>query len=180
MIDIIISKLDKGVNMLLRTLLAVLLTSGILSAKEYTLNLKGIQEKENFTVKVDLQTDDEDKPLAEQKFDLRKLENMRSLKIITASGLLGTLKDEREIIAYYKTDLNVNGLKIRNLYKTAVARVYGDEDIINLEFDPDHYQNIVSFLRYHNVKSEVIKDIDNMYGTWEEIDKSLENGEKAE
>ena len=180
MIDIIISKLDKGVNMLLRTLLAVLLAAGILSAKEYTLNLKGAQEKENFTVKVNLQTDEEDKPLAEQRFDLRKLENIRSLKIITASGLLGTLKDEREIIAYYKTDLNVNGLKIRNLYKTAVGRVYGDEDIINLEFDPDHYQNIVSFLRYHNIKSEVIKDIDNMYGTWEEIDKSLENGGKAE
>ena len=39
-----------------------------------------------------------------------------------------------------------------------------------MEFDKDHYQNIVSYLRYHNVNQEVIKDIDNMYGTWEEID----------
>ena len=91
------------------------------------------------------------------------------MKIITASGLVGTLKDEREVIIYYKTSLNVGGLKIRNLYKTAVARVYGDDRNITMRFDEDHYQNIISYLRYHNIKQDIINDIDNMYGTWDEI-----------
>jgi hypothetical protein len=39
-----------------------------------------------------------------------------------------------------------------------------------MSFDPDHYQNIVSFLRYHNITQDVINDLDNTYGTWEEID----------
>lgn len=147
-------------------------------AKEYTLTLKGDEAKENLTLKLDLEVDEEGKPLARQRFDFRNLENIRSLKIVTASGLLGTLKDEREIIVYYKTDLNVNGLKIRNLYKTAVARVYSDEKEISLNFDPDHYQNIVSFLRYHNVKQDVIKDIDNMYGTWNEIENIADNADE--
>lgn len=164
--------------MFLKALLITLLIVTNLIANEYTLNLKGLEDKENFTIKLELQVDEEGKPVADQKFDFRKLENMRSLKIIVASGLLGTLKDEREIIAYYKTDLNVNGMKIRNLYKTAVARVYDEESNISLEFDPDHYQNIVSFLRYHNVKPEVIKDIDNMYGTWEEIEYKIDESEE--
>ena len=142
-----------------------------LFAKEYTLNFQGESAKENQTIKLELQTDEDGKPLANQKFDVRNLEQPRSLKIITASGLIGTLKDEREIVAYYKTNLEVGGLKIRNLYKPAVARVYGDENNITITFDKDHYQNIISFLRYHNIKDEVIKDIDNMYGTWEEINK---------
>ncbi|MEA3352776.1 MAG: hypothetical protein U9Q33_03025 [Campylobacterota bacterium] len=156
----------------MKLILLIFLTfSSFLYAKEYTINLKGEQVKENITIKVELKTDDEGKPLAQQKYDIRNLENINSLKIITASGLLGTLKDEREIIAYYKTNLNVGGLKIRNLYKAAVTRIYGEEDNITMSFDPDHYQNIISFLRYHNVKQDLIKDIDNMYGTWEEIDK---------
>ncbi len=142
-----------------------------LFAKEYTLNFQGENAKENQTIKLELQTDEDGKPLANQKFDVRNLEQPRSLKIITASGLVGTLKDEREIVAYYKTNLEVGGLKIRNLYKPAVARVYGDENNITITFDKDHYQNIISFLRYHNIKDSVIKDIDNMYGTWEEINK---------
>ncbi len=173
MIDIIISKLDKGDKMFLKLFLITVFIFTGLTAKEYTLNLDGSSDKEKLSLKLELQTDEEGKPLPQQKFDFRNLENIRSLKVVTASGLLGTLKDEREIIAYYKTDLNVNGLKIRNLYKAAVARVYSDENIISLEFDPDHYQNIVSFLRYHNVKQDVIKDIDNMYGTWEEIENNI-------
>jgi len=144
---------------------------GCLFAKEYTLNLQGDGAKENQSIKIELQTDEEGKPLANQKFDVRNLEQPQSLKIITASGLIGTLKDEREIIAYYKTNLDVGGLKIRNLYKPAIARIYGDENNITMSFDKDHYQNIISFLRYHNIKDDVIKDIDNMYGTWEEIPK---------
>lgn len=155
----------------MKLILLIFLTfSSFLYAKEYTINLKGEQVKENITIKVELKTDDEGKPLAQQKYDIRNLENINSLKIITASGLLGTLKDEREIIAYYKTNLNVGGLKIRNLYKAAVTRIYGEEDNITMSFDPDHYQNIISFLRYHNVKQDVINDLDNMYGTWEEIE----------
>lgn len=145
-----------------------------LFAAEYSLNFKG-EKKENLNIKLDLAIDEEGKPLKEQKFDLRGFGELKSLKIVTASGLVGTLKDEREIIAYYKTNLNVNGLKIRNLYKVAVARVYTDEKEIQLNFDPDHYQNIVSFLRYHNVKQDVIKDIDNMYGTWNEILNEKQN-----
>jgi len=150
----------------------ILLTLGLISSlfsKEYTLNFNSIEKKENFSVKIELKIDDEGKPLKNQKFDIRNLKNIESLKIVSLSGLLGTLKDEREIVAYYKTDLNVGGLKIRNLYKPAIARVYGDENNVTMEFDNDHYQNIVSYLRYHNVKQEVINDIDNMYGTWEEI-----------
>jgi len=150
----------------------ILLTLGLISSlfsKEYTLNFNSIEKKENFSVKIELKIDEEGKPLKNQKFDIRNLKNIESLKIISLSGLLGTLKDEREIVAYYKTDLNVGGLKIRNLYKPAIARVYGDENNVTMEFDNDHYQNIVSYLRYHNVQQDVINDIDNMYGTWEEI-----------
>jgi len=155
----------------MKSIVIVGLFFGFLFAKEYTLNFSGTGEKENQTIKIELQTDKDGKPMANQKFDVRNLAQPRSLKIITASGLVGTLKDEREIIAYYKTNLDIGGLKIRNLYKPAVARIYGDENNITLKFDKDHYQNIISFLRYHNIKNEVIKDIDNMYGTWEEIEK---------
>ncbi len=155
----------------MRSIIIISLLFGCLFAKEYTLNFHGVGTKENQVIKIELQTDEEGKPLPNQKFDVRNLEQPRSLKIITASGLVGTLKDEREIIAYYKTNLDVGGLKIRNLYKPAVARVYGDENNITMSFDKDHYQNIISFLRYHNIKDDVIKDIDNMYGTWEEIVK---------
>ncbi len=149
---------------------AILLATSLYS-KEYTINLKGIEDKENLSFKMDLKVDEDGKPVAGQKFDLRNLEKINSLKVITASGLLGTLKDEREIVVYYKTNLDVGGLKIRNLYKPAVTRIYEEENNITMNFDTDHYQNIVSFLRYHNIKQDVINDIDNMYGTWEEIDK---------
>ena len=151
----------------------LLLTLGLvcsLFAKEYTLNFSGTDVKEKFSLKIELKTDEDGKPLKSQKYDVRNLENIKSLKIVSLSGLLGTLKDEREIVAYYKTNLNVGGLKIRNLYKPAIARIYGDENNVTMQFDDDHYQNIVSYLRYHNVQQEVINDIDNMYGTWEEID----------
>jgi len=154
----------------MRKIILLLCFVGALFAKEYTINLVGVDAKENVSIKIALNADEDGKPLKSQKFDIRNLENFKSLKILTTSGLLGTLKDEREIIAYYKTNLNVGGLKIRNLYKPAIVRVYGDENNITMNFDPDHYQNIVSFLRYHNVKQDVINDLDNMYGTWEEID----------
>ena len=141
-----------------------------LSAKTYILNLKGNTKIENQIIKVDFNTDDEGKPIPFQKYDIRNLGKPKSLKIITAPGLKGTLKDEREIIVYYKTSLNVSGLKIRNLYKVGVARVYGNENNITITFDPDHYQNITSFLRYHNIKEDIIKDLDNLYGTWKEIE----------
>ena len=153
----------------MKKILLIIGLIGSLFAKEYTLNFKGLDQKENFNVKVDFKVDEEGKPLKNQQYDIRNVENITSLKIISLSGLLGTLKDEREILAYYKTNLNIGGLKIRNLYKPAVARVYGEENNITMEFDKDHYQNIVSFLRYHNASADVIKDIDNMYGTWEEI-----------
>ena len=154
----------------MRKILLTIALIGSLFAKEYTINLVGVDKKENVSIKIEFQTDEDGKLLKSQKYDIRNLENFKSLKILTTSGLLGTLKDEREIIAYYKTNLNIGGLKIRNLYKPAIARVYGDENNITMNFDPDHYQNIVSFLRYHNVKQDVINDLDNMYGTWDEID----------
>ena len=154
-----------------KILLAFIFTIISLFAKEYTLNLQGNEEKENISVNLEFNVDDDGKLLSKQKYDIRNLPKISSLKVITASGLVGTLKDEREIIVYYKTSLNVGGMKIRNLYKLASARVYGDENNISMNFDPDHYQNIISFLRYHNIKQETIKDINNMYGTWEEIDK---------
>ncbi len=141
-----------------------------LFSTEFTFNVSGNSAKENISFKLDLKTDDEGKVIAQQKYDIRNLEKIKSLKIVTASGLLGTLKDEREIVIYYKTNLNIGGLKIRNLYKTAIARVYDNETNISMKFDPDHYQNIISYLRYHNLKQDLINDIDNMYGTWDEID----------
>lgn len=150
------------------SLFFVLIT--LVEAKEYTLNLKGEEQKENFSIKIDLETDEEGKPKPLQKIDIRNLNDFKSLKVITASGLKGTLVDEREIIVYYKTYLNTHGLKIRNLYKTALTRVYSDENNITLTFDKDYYQNITSYLSYHNINSETLKDLDNMYGTWKEIE----------
>ena len=152
-------------------LFTTLLLGTSLFSKEYTLNLQGDKPKETMTIKLELKVDEDGKLIPQQKFDIRNLEKIDSIKVVTASGLLGTLKDEREIIVYYKTNLNVGGLKIRNLYKSAIARVYGEENNITMNFDPDHYQNIISFLRYHNVKQDVINDLNNMYGTWEELDK---------
>jgi len=153
-----------------KTIITLCIIVSSLLAQEYTLNLQGNQEKENLTVKVDFQTEENGKLKANQRVDIKNNPNFKSLKILTASGLKGTLKDEREILVYYKTFLEVSGLKIRNLYKVANARVYGDENNISIVFDKDHYQNIISYLRYHNVKQDVIKDINNMYGTWEEIE----------
>ena len=146
-----------------------LLVTGLFS-KEYTLNLIGTQVKENVSIKVNFDTEEGGKIKADQKVDVRNLPDFKSIKVLTASGLKGTLTDEREVIIYYKTSLEVSGLKIRNLYKVAHTRVYGDENNISITFDQDHYQNIVSYLRYHNIKQEVMKDLDNLYGTWNEIE----------
>jgi competence protein ComGF len=141
-----------------------------LFAKEYSLNIQGNEEKEVFSVNINFETEESGKIQADQRVDIRNLSNFKSLKVLTASGLKGTLKDEREVLVYYKTSLDVSGLKIRNLYKVAHARIYQDENNISINFDPDHYQNIISYLRYHNIKADVIKDINNMYGTWNEIE----------
>ena len=147
----------------------VLVTSSLL-AKEFTINTKGLQSNENHSVVLNFEIDEESKLLPQQKYDIRNLGKPTSLKVLTAPGLKGTLKDEREIVVYYKTSLDISGLKIRNLYKVGHARVYEDENNITINFDTDHYQNIVSYLRYHNINNETIKDIDNMYGTWNEIE----------
>jgi len=154
----------------MRVLNLLLICGVFLFAKTYIISLKGKSSIENKVIKVDFDVDDEGKPLPFQKYDIRNLSKPKSLKVITAPGLKGTLKDEREILVYYKTSLNVLGLKIRNLYKVGVARVYDGEKNITITFDPDHYQNITSFLRYHNIKEEIIKDLDNLYGTWKEIE----------
>ena len=153
-----------------KILLAITILATGLFAKEYTLNLTGDTPKENISIKVEFEAEESGKIKANQRVDIRNLQNFKSLKILTASGLKGTLKDEREVIVYYKTFLDVSGLKIRNLYKVAHARVYGNESNISIVFDLDHYQNIVSYLRYHNIKQEVMKDLNNMYGTWNEIE----------
>ena len=141
-----------------------------LIAQDYTLNITGNDKYENHTIKLDFKIDEDGKLLPTQKYDVRNLNKPTSLKVLTAPGLKGTLKDERELIIYYKTSLDVSGLKIRNLYKVGHTRIYGDDTNISITFDKDHYQNIVSFLRYHNIKQDVINDINNMYGTWEEIE----------
>jgi hypothetical protein len=140
------------------------------NAKEFTINTTGQIPYETQSFTLSFEIDEEQKLIPLQKYDIRNLQKPVSLKVITAPGLKGTLKDEREIIIYYKTSLEVSGLKIRNLYKVGHTRVYGDENNISITFDSDHYQNIISYLRYHNINSEIIKDIDNMYGTWEEIE----------
>ncbi|RLA75600.1 MAG: hypothetical protein DRG78_20445 [Epsilonproteobacteria bacterium] len=151
-------------------LLSLSILASALLAKDYTFNLNGNHQKENTTLTVKFETDEDGKIKANQRFDIKNNTNLKSIKILTASGLKGTLKDEREVIVFYKTSLEVSGLKIRNLYKVGHTRLYSDESNISITFDKDHYQNIVSYLRYHNIKSDVIKDIDNMYGTWEEIE----------
>jgi len=158
----------------MKKILFITLLISSLFSKDYNFNFIGQEPKENFSITLKFNIDEDGKPLKEQKFDIRNFKNFKSLKILSAPGLLGTLKDEREFLAYYKTNLNVGGMKIRNLYKVAVARVYGQENNITMNFDKDHYQNIISFLRYHNIKQDVIKDIDNMYGTWEEIEETVE------
>ena len=137
--------------------------------KEFTINLVGNEEKENFTINVPLEVDGEGKVIPFQKFHLASHMQIPSLKVITAPGLQGTMVNEREIIVFYKTSLNVAGMKIRNLYKVGVGRLYYDENKINITFDNDYYQNIYSFLNYHNVKRDHVKDLDNVYMTWEKI-----------
>ena len=141
-----------------------------LFSQQFTLNINGNSKNENHIINLDFNIAQDGKLLPKQKFDVRNLNKPTSLKVLTAPGLKGTLQDEREIIIYYKTSLDVSGLKIRNLYKVGHTRVYGDDTNISITFDKDHYQNIVSFLRYHNIKQDVINDINNMYGTWEEIE----------
>ncbi len=152
-----------------KLLVLVFLSVSSLFAQEYKVTLNGNEEKENLTFFVNFQTDEQNKPMTSQKLDIRELPHIESLKILTTPGLKGTLVDEREVLIYYKTSLEISGLKIRNLYKVAVGRVYGDEKELKLTFDKDHYQNIISFLKYHNITADTIKDIDNLYGTWDEI-----------
>ena len=52
---------------------------GSLFAQEYTLNFSGIEKNENFTIKIDLKIDEDGKPIKEQRFDVRNLENVKSL-----------------------------------------------------------------------------------------------------
>lgn len=156
--------------MLRLTIIASLMAT-FLSAQQFQLNITGQYTKENVEIVIDLAVDEEGKLVAGQKIDYQDPQSkIKSLKIVTANGLKGTLVDEREIVVYYKTSLNVQGLKIRNLYKVAHARVYDGENNINITFDKDHYQNIVSYLRYHNVGNETIKDLDNLYGSWTELE----------
>ena len=154
----------------MKKLLYIVILSSFLFGANYTINLSGAESYENISFDLNLTQDDEGKPVAYQNFDIRSEGKIKSIKFLTAPGLKGTLADEREMVVYYKTSLNISGLKIRNIYKVGHARVYGNETSIPISFDKDHYQNITSFLRYHNIKSETIKDIDNMYGTWEEIE----------
>lgn len=155
---------------MLKILAIICLCSFSLFAQEYTINLIGNEEKENISIHVNFEIDEEQKPISLQKLDIRDVPKITSLKILTTPGLRGTLADEREFLVYYKTSLTISGLKIRNLYKTGVARLYGGENEISISFDKDHYQNITSFLKYHNINADTLKDIDNMYGTWTEID----------
>ncbi|MBL6970270.1 MAG: hypothetical protein ISR68_02600 [Campylobacterales bacterium] len=156
-----------------KILLASIVVASSLFATQFTINLDGQYAKEKKTIKLDLLTDDEGKIVAGQKIDfLDPSSQIKSLKIVTASGLKGTMVDERELVVFYKTSLTIQGLKIRNLYKVAHARVYNDNTNIVIKFDKDHYQNIVSFLRYHNVDSDTIKDLDNLYGSWQDIEVS--------
>ena len=155
---------------MLKLLITICLCSLTLFAQEYKINLSGNDKKENLSFKINFEVDEQQKPITLQKLDIRNLPNIKSLKILSAPGLKGTLADEREFLIYYKTSLEISGLKIRNLYKVAVLRIYGGESQLNLSFDKDHYQNITSLLKYHNIDAETIKDIDNLYGTWNEVE----------
>ena len=59
---------------MIRLLLFVTFVVTSLFAKEYTLNFKGIESKENFMVKVQFEVDEDSKPLAAQKIDVRNIE----------------------------------------------------------------------------------------------------------
>ena len=155
---------------MLKLLTVICLCSLSLFSQEYTINLIGSEKKENISFKVNFEVDDQIKPITLQKLDIRDLPQIKSLKILSAPGLKGTLADEREVLIYYKTSLEISGLKIRNLYKVAIIRIYGGETELSITFDKDHYQNITSLLKYHNITSETLKDIDNLYGTWTEIE----------
>ena len=155
---------------MLKLLLAICLCSLSLFSQEYTIHLIGSEKKENISFKVNFEVDEQIKTITLQKLDIRDLPQIKSLKILSAPGLKGTLADEREILIYYKTSLEISGLKIRNLYKVAIIRIYGGETELSITFDKDHYQNITSLLKYHNITSETLKDIDNLYGTWTEIE----------
>ncbi len=142
---------------MLKLLTIFCLFSLVSFAQEHKINLIGEEKRENLSFKIKFDIDEQGKPIALQKNDIRNLPKIKSLKILTAPGLKGTLKDEREILVYYKTFLDISGLKIRNSYKTAISRLYGGEKEITLNFDKDHYQNITSLLKYHNIDSETIK-----------------------
>ncbi len=157
---------------MLKILATIFLCSLSLFAQNYKVNLVGNEDKENLSFNITFEVDEEKKPVSLQKLDIREVPNLRSVKILTTPGLKGTLADEREFLVYYKTSLTISGLKIRNLYKAGVVRLYGGENEVTITFDKDHYQNITSFLKYHNIPAEILKDIDNLYGTWNEVDYS--------
>jgi hypothetical protein len=148
----------------------VLLSTSIL-AQNFILNINGQDKKEKINLELNLKVDSNNKLIGGQKIDyLDNKSLVKSLKIITTNGLKSTLVDEREIIVFYKTSLKTDDLKIKNLYKIGNARVYNNDTDINITFDKDYYQDITSYLKYHNVKDKNIKDLDNIYGFWYEID----------
>lgn len=159
-------------------LIATFITTTLFS-QQFNLNITGQYPKETIQITIDLDVDDEGKLVSGQKVDYQDPQSkIKSLKIVTANGLKGTLVDEREIVVYYKTSLNIQGLKIRNLYKVAHTRVYDIQTKLDIVFDKDHYQNIISYLRYHNIGNETIKDIDNLYGSWIEVEVKNEDNSK--
>ena len=163
-----------------KILFTTLLTISSLMSQEFTISLDGQYAKEKKIIKLDLEIDEEGKMKEGQRIDyLDSNSKLKSLKIITTSGLKGTMVDERELIVFYKTSLNIQGLKIRNLYKVGHVRVYNDDTNINIKFDKDHYQNIISYLRYHNVGADTIKDLDNLYGSWEEVEVKNESSQTS-
>lgn len=138
-------------------------------SKEFTINIVDSLEKENYSVKINLEIDENAKLIPFQKIAVDSLGKYTKFKLITAPGLMGTLVDEREVIIFYKTSLTVSGLKIRNLYRVGVARLYDGEEVLDIELDKDYYQNIYSFLEYHNVKKDQVKNLDSFYGDWQQL-----------
>lgn len=147
----------------------MMLLSSYMYAKDFVLNVQDQTNKDPIKVSIPLEIDDKGKIIPFQRLNVPNVGDIKNLKIITAPGLKGTMIDEREIVVFYKTSLDVAGMNIRNVYKVGVGRLYYDESVLTINLDNDYYQNINSFLSYHNIKSKYVKDLDNTYGTWVEI-----------
>lgn len=128
-----------------------------LMAQNVTINMYG-NEKENISFDLDMQFDKVGNLKPYQYFDIKKINSIESLKIITTPGLKATVNNEKEIFIYYK-DSN-------NTYRMGQGRIYTNENDVKILMDPENWKFINFHLNYYNVTDyKILNDLDNERNT---------------